>query len=120
MPWPPETRQTNWPSSLAAANAGLKIALSWAGATDNAAVASYLVERQGGGSPGFVGAQHIDAVRRLGFVDIVAVAAVSDEEARSFGNAIGVNRAPSREHLPDPNSQHVPHSGHSSKAPVWC
>ena len=29
--------------------------------------------------PGFVGAHHIDAVRRLGFVDVVGIAASSKE-----------------------------------------
>ena len=35
--------------------------------------------------PGFVGAHHIDAVRRLGFVDVVAVAASSEASARTEG-----------------------------------
>jgi predicted dehydrogenase len=43
--------------------------------------------------PGFVGAHHIDAVRRLGFVDIVAVAASSDASARRKADALGVSRA---------------------------
>ena len=36
--------------------------------------------------PGFVGAHHIDAVRRLGFVDVVAVAASSAKFAVSGVN----------------------------------
>ena len=32
--------------------------------------------------PGFVGAHHLDAVRRLGFVDVVAVADADEECAR--------------------------------------
>ena len=40
--------------------------------------------------PGFVGAHHIDAVRRLGFVDVVAVAASSDASAAKKADALGV------------------------------
>jgi predicted dehydrogenase len=43
--------------------------------------------------PGFVGAQHIDAVRRLGFVDIVAVAASSEASAREKADVLGAARA---------------------------
>ena len=43
--------------------------------------------------PGFVGRHHIDAVRRLGFVDVVAVAASSDTSARRKADALGVPRA---------------------------
>ena len=43
--------------------------------------------------PGFVGAHHIDAVRRLGFVDVVAVAASSDRSARAKADALGVPKA---------------------------
>ena len=43
--------------------------------------------------PGFVGAHHIDAVRRLGFVDVVAVAASSDASARRKADALGVPKA---------------------------
>src|SRR2546423_2059953 len=43
--------------------------------------------------PGFVGAHHIDAVRRLGFVDVVAVAASSEASARKKADAFGVPRA---------------------------
>jgi predicted dehydrogenase len=40
--------------------------------------------------PGFVGAHHIDAVRRLGFVDVVAIAASSDASAQRKAEALGV------------------------------
>src|SRR5215467_523135 len=43
--------------------------------------------------PGFVGAHHIDAVRRLGFVDVVAIAASSDASARRKADALGVPKA---------------------------
>jgi predicted dehydrogenase len=43
--------------------------------------------------PGFIGAHHIDAVRRLGFVDVVAVAASSEASARKKADAFGVPRA---------------------------
>lgn len=43
--------------------------------------------------PGFVGAHHIDAVRRLGCVDVVAVAARSEASARGKADAWGVPRA---------------------------
>src|SRR3954471_11299069 len=43
--------------------------------------------------PGFVGAHHIDAVRRLGYVDVVAVAASSDASARRKADALGVEKA---------------------------
>jgi predicted dehydrogenase len=43
--------------------------------------------------PGFVGRHHVDAVRRLGFVDVVAVAASSDGSARLKADALNVPRA---------------------------
>jgi predicted dehydrogenase len=43
--------------------------------------------------PGFVGAHHIDAVRRLGYVDIVAIAASSAASARRKADSLGVPRA---------------------------
>src|SRR5437899_359476 len=43
--------------------------------------------------PGFVGAHHIDAGRRLGFVDVVAIAASSDASARRKADALGVPKA---------------------------
>jgi predicted dehydrogenase len=43
--------------------------------------------------PGFVGAHHIDAVRRLGYVDVVAVAASTDASARRKADALEVPKA---------------------------
>jgi predicted dehydrogenase len=43
--------------------------------------------------PGFVGMHHIDAVRRLGFVDVVAIADVDDAAARAKADALGVAKA---------------------------
>jgi predicted dehydrogenase len=43
--------------------------------------------------PGFVGVHHIDAVRRLGFVDVVAVASSSEKSARAKADALGVAKA---------------------------
>jgi predicted dehydrogenase len=42
---------------------------------------------------GFVGPHHIDAVRRLGFVDVVAIAASSEASARAKAEALGVPKA---------------------------
>ncbi len=42
---------------------------------------------------GFVGPHHIDAVRRLGFVDVVAIAASSESSARAKADALGVPKA---------------------------
>jgi len=39
---------------------------------------------------GFVGPHHVDAVRRLGFVDVVAVAGSSDESGRKKAESLGV------------------------------
>jgi len=41
---------------------------------------------------GFVGPHHIDAVRRLGFVDVVAVAGSSDESGRAKAESLGVRK----------------------------
>jgi predicted dehydrogenase len=43
--------------------------------------------------PGFVGAHHIDAVRRLGFVDVVAIAASSEASARRKAESLAVPKA---------------------------
>ncbi len=43
--------------------------------------------------PGFVGAHHVDAVRRLGFVDVVAVAASTEASAREKADALGIPKA---------------------------
>jgi predicted dehydrogenase len=42
---------------------------------------------------GFVGPHHIDAVRRLGYVDVVAIAASSEASARKKADALGVPKA---------------------------
>lgn len=41
---------------------------------------------------GFMGRVHTENVRRLGFVDVVAIAGSSDESARKFGDSVGVER----------------------------
>ena len=41
---------------------------------------------------GFVGPHHIDAVRRLGFVDVVAIACGSHESGREKAEALGVRK----------------------------
>jgi len=41
---------------------------------------------------GFVGPHHVDAVRRLGFVDIIAVAGSDDESGRRKAEALGARR----------------------------
>jgi predicted dehydrogenase len=58
---------------------------------------------------GFMGKVHSEAIRRLGFVEIAGVAAVSEEEARSFGSAIGVERTTAnyKELLADPTIEAV-------------
>jgi predicted dehydrogenase len=43
--------------------------------------------------PGFVGMHHVDAVRRLGFVDVVAIADVDERVARAKADALGVPKA---------------------------
>lgn len=43
--------------------------------------------------PGFVGMHHLDAVRRLGFVDIVAIADTNEAAARSNADALGIPKA---------------------------
>jgi predicted dehydrogenase len=60
---------------------------------------------------GFVGPHHVDAVRRLGFVDIVAVAGSSDESGRQKAEQLGARKGyGSYEALvadPDVNVVHV-------------
>jgi predicted dehydrogenase len=53
-----------------------------------------LVKRIGMGlvGAGFVGPHHVDAVRRLGYVDIVAVAGSSDESGRHKAETLGARR----------------------------
>ena len=41
---------------------------------------------------GFVGPHHIDAVRRLGFVDVVAIAGSTESSGRAKAEALGVRR----------------------------
>ena len=43
--------------------------------------------------PGFVGQHHIDAVRRLGFVDIVAIADLDETVARQKAEALGIAKS---------------------------
>ena len=69
---------------------------------------------------GFVGVHHVDAVRRLGFVDIDAVAASSPESARQKAEMLGARRSfgdwralvadPGIDvvHIAAPNHLHVP------------
>jgi len=60
---------------------------------------------------GFVGPHHIDAVRRLGFVDVVAIAGSSEASARAKADALGVPRAyGSYEALIDDPGVHVVHN----------
>lgn len=42
---------------------------------------------------GFVGPHHLDAVRRLGFVDVVAIAGSSEASARKKADALGIPKA---------------------------
>jgi predicted dehydrogenase len=42
---------------------------------------------------GFIGPHHIDAVRRLGFVDVVAIAEMNDSLAKAKAEALGVPKA---------------------------
>jgi predicted dehydrogenase len=60
---------------------------------------------------GFVGPHHIDAVRRLGFVDVVALAGSSDETARDKAQALGVPKSYGRyQALLDDPDVHVVHN----------
>ena len=43
--------------------------------------------------PGFVGVHHVDAVRRLGFADVVAIADVSAASAARAARALHVSRS---------------------------
>src|SRR5919108_2116167 len=43
--------------------------------------------------PGFVAAHHVDAVRRIGFVDVVGIAASSEASARRKADAWGIPKA---------------------------
>src|SRR5215207_11613169 len=59
---------------------------------------------------GFVGPHHVDAVRRLGYVDVVAVAGSSAASARAKADALHVEQAYAsyQELLDDPRVQVVP------------
>jgi predicted dehydrogenase len=60
---------------------------------------------------GFVGPHHVDAVRRLGFVDVVAVAGSSEASARKKADALGAPKAyGSYEALLDDPDVHVVHN----------
>ena len=60
---------------------------------------------------GFVGPHHVDAVRRLGFVDIVAVAGSNDESGRSKAEALGARKGyGSYQALLDDPDVHVVHN----------
>src|SRR5918994_1218593 len=60
---------------------------------------------------GFVGPHHVDAVRRLGFVDIVAVAGSSETSGRHKASAIGAARGyGSYQALIDDPDVHVVHN----------
>jgi len=43
--------------------------------------------------PGFIAPHHIDAVRRLGYVEVVAIAGSSEESAREKAEQLGVGRS---------------------------
>jgi len=69
---------------------------------------------------GFMGKVHTEAIRRLGNVEVAGVAAISKEEAESFGKAMGIERTtdnymdlisdPEIEavHVCTPNALHAP------------
>jgi len=60
---------------------------------------------------GFVGPHHVDAVRRLGFVDIVAVAGSTDESGRRKAEALGARKGyGSYQALIDDPDVHVVHN----------
>lgn len=60
---------------------------------------------------GFVGPHHIDAVRRLGFVDVVAIAGSSEESARVKAGALSVPKSyGSYQALLDDPDVHVVHN----------
>ncbi len=54
---------------------------------------------------GFMGRVHTEAIRRLGNVEVAAVAGVSEEEARAFGQSMGIERTTGdyRKVLEDPS-----------------
>lgn len=73
----------------------------------------YAVKRLGMGivGTGFIGPHHIDAVRRLGFVDVVAVAEANDALAREKAAALGIPKSYGNyEALIDDPAVHVIHN----------
>lgn len=58
---------------------------------------------------GFMGRVHTEGVRRLGNVEVVAVAAITAEEARAFGQSVGIERTTGdyRELIADPTIEAV-------------
>src|SRR5919202_92514 len=60
---------------------------------------------------GFVGPHHVDAVRRLGYVDIVAIAVSSDVSGQQKAEALGARRGyGSYQALIDDPDVHVVHN----------
>src|SRR5437016_3956267 len=60
---------------------------------------------------GFVGPHHVDAVRRLGYVDVIAVASSSDASAREKAEGLHIPRAYGNfEALLDDPDVHVIHN----------
>src|SRR5205085_1450073 len=69
---------------------------------------------------GFMGRVHTEGIRRLGNVEVAAIAASSDEKARRFGDEIGVSRTTGdyrtllgdpeidAVHICTPNALHLP------------
>ena len=69
---------------------------------------------------GFMGRTHVENIRRLGFVDVVAVAAISDDEAKRFAastyidwatsdvDAILADKSIDGVHICTPNALHYP------------
>lgn len=58
---------------------------------------------------GFMGRVHVEQIRRLGNVDVVALAAITEDEARQFGQNYGIARTTAdwRSLLADPSIQAV-------------
>jgi predicted dehydrogenase len=77
------------------------------------AVVEARVKRIGMGivGAGFVGPHHVDAVRRLGYVDVVAIAGSNEQSAKQKADALGVPKAyGSYEALLDDPAVHVVHN----------
>ena len=77
---------------------------------------------------GFMGQVHLEAVRRLGFVDVAAVAGSTPEKARMLADDFGIERATDdyrallqdptihAVHICTPNAQHVPMASSALRA----